>query len=97
MDQYIKNSSTLARGPLSFLFVIILAGCTPAEAPSFSLLGSYFPSWLVCIFIGVIVAVIARIFFIRIGIDEVLPCRLFVYICLALAVGFMVSLILFVR
>ena len=88
---------SLVRRSLWFLLVISLSGCTRAEAPSFSLLGSYFPSWLACASIGVIVAVIARILFIRIGIDDVLPWRLFVYACLALAVAFMFSLILFVR
>ncbi|OVZ98710.1 hypothetical protein EQP49_19055 [Yersinia sp. 2105 StPb PI] len=79
------------------LSAIALSGCTRAEAPSFALLGSYFPSWLACAFIGIIAAVIARVLFIRIGIDEVLPWRLLVYVCLALAVAFMCSLLLFAR
>ncbi|SUP86109.1 YtcA family lipoprotein [Yersinia wautersii] len=85
------------RGPLILLSAIALSGCSGAEAPSFSLVGSYFPSWMACAFIGIITAVIARVLFIRVGIDEVLPWRLLVYVCLALAVAFICSLLLFTR
>ncbi|AHK18687.1 YtcA family lipoprotein [Yersinia similis] len=85
------------RGLWLLLSAIALSGCSGAEAPSFSLVGSYFPSWMACAFIGIITAVIARILFIRVGIDEVLPWRLLVYVCLALAVAFICSLLLFAR
>ncbi|EEQ17454.1 hypothetical protein yinte0001_2990 [Yersinia intermedia ATCC 29909] len=52
---------------------------------------------MACAFIGIIVAVIARVLFIRVGIDEVLPLRLLVYVCLALTVAFISSLLLFTR
>ncbi|MGH1595815.1 YtcA family lipoprotein [Yersinia proxima] len=87
----------LWRDPWVLLSVIALSGCSGAEAPSFSLVGSYFPSWMACAFIGIITAVIARVLFIRVGIDEVLPWRLLVYVCLALAVAFICSLLLFTR
>ncbi|MDA5473195.1 YtcA family lipoprotein [Yersinia kristensenii] len=84
-------------GPWVLLSAIALSGCSGAEAPSFSLVGSYFPSWMACAFIGIITAVIARVVFIRVGIDDVLPWRLLVYVCLALAVAFICSLLLFTR
>ncbi|AAM87105.1 MULTISPECIES: YtcA family lipoprotein [Yersinia pseudotuberculosis complex] len=87
----------LWRGPLILLSAIALSGCSGAEAPSFSVVGSYFPYWMACAFIGIITAVIARVLFIRVGIDEVLPWRLLVYVCLALAVAFICSLLLFTR
>ncbi|CND15534.1 similar to: Y. pestis YPO0620 putative exported protein [Yersinia frederiksenii] len=85
------------RGSWVLLLAMTLSGCTRSEAPSFALLGSYFPSWLACAFIGVIAAVVARVLFIRVGIDEVLPWRLLIYVCLALAVAFICSLLLFAR
>lgn len=84
-------------GSWGLFSAIALSGCSGAEAPSFSLVGSYFPSWMACAFIGIITAVIARVLFIRVGIDEVLPWRLLVYVCLALAVAFICSLLLFTR
>ncbi|EEQ02344.1 hypothetical protein yrohd0001_18320 [Yersinia rohdei ATCC 43380] len=82
---------------MALLSAVTLSGCTRAEAPSFALLGSYFPSWMACAFIGIIAAIIARVMFIRVGLDEVLPWRLLVYVCLALAVAFICSLLLFAR
>ncbi|CNH05577.1 similar to: Y. pestis YPO0620 putative exported protein [Yersinia thracica] len=87
----------LWRGRWVLLSAIALSGCSGAAAPSFSLVGSYFPSWMACAFIGIITAVIARVVFIRVGIDDVLPWRLLVYVCLALAVAFICSLLLFSR
>ncbi|WP_051916911.1 MULTISPECIES: YtcA family lipoprotein [unclassified Serratia (in: enterobacteria)] len=81
----------------ALLLVSVLSGCTVGEAPSFSLIGSYFPAWMACAFIGIIAAIMARVLFIRVGIDEALPWRLFVYVCLALAVAFLCSLLLFTR
>ncbi|KFK95243.1 membrane protein [Serratia sp. Ag1] len=52
---------------------------------------------MACAFIGIIAAIMARVLFIRVGIDEALPWRLFVYVCLALAVAFLCSLLLFTR
>lgn len=77
--------------------LLSLSGCVNAGAPAFSLLGSYFPSWIACAVTGILTAIIARVIFIRAGIDEVLPWRLFVYVCLALAVAFLSSLLIFTR
>lgn len=87
----------LWRGPWILLLAIILSGCSGTEAPLFSLVGSYFPSWMACAVIGIITAVIARVLFIRVGIDDLLPWRLLVYVCLALAMAFICSLLLFTR
>ncbi|MFC0228008.1 YtcA family lipoprotein [Serratia aquatilis] len=89
--------TNMSRGIAILVLANTLGGCARVAAPSFSLLGSYFPSWLACAFIGVIAAVITRVVFIRVSIDEVLPWRLFVYVCLALTVAFVCSLLLFAR
>ncbi|WP_223500012.1 YtcA family lipoprotein [Serratia sp. JSRIV006] len=83
-------------GALALLLVstFSLIGCRDFGAPAFSMLGSYFPAWLACAGIGLVVAIGARVLLIFAGIDEVLPWRLFVYTCLALAVAFMSSLLL---
>lgn len=55
-----------------------------AIAPSVPIFGSYFPVWIICAVLGVIVAVIGRQLFIALGLDEFLPVRLLVYLCLAI-------------
>nr|WP_024912746.1 YtcA family lipoprotein [Chania multitudinisentens] len=94
-----RSEQAQRRRSLMLLLVafLSLSGCVNAKAPAFSLLGSYFPSWIACAVIGIVVAIIARVLFIRVGIDEVLPWRLFVYVCLALAMACLSSLLIFAR
>lgn len=61
-------------------------------APSVVVFGSYFPAWIVCAIAGVVGAVIARFVLARLGVDEFLPLRLVVYLCLAIAFGLAVWL-----
>ena len=70
-------------------------GCTQAAAPAVPLLGAYFPSWLLCAAAGVLVAILVRVVFVRIGLDDVLPARLAVYLAVAVAAGLLVSALAF--
>ena len=67
-----------------------LDGCGGRGAPSFVIVGSYFPGWMVCALIGIAVAIMARIGFVTTGLASVLPYQLFVCtaigLCGALAV-----------
>ncbi|WP_428030426.1 YtcA family lipoprotein [Ancylobacter sp.] len=74
-----------------------LAGCVSADAPAIPLFGAYFPSWLLAALIGIFGAILVRLVFIRAGIDDALPIRLPVYVCIAAAIGFAVSLLGFGR
>jgi len=50
-----------------------------------------------CGLAGIALAVMMRVVLVRMGIDELLPVRLLVYTCLALAFAFGLSLCLFSR
>lgn len=76
---------------------LLLGGCTSAGAPSIALFGAYFPSWLACALAGILAAVVVRLIFILLGLDDVLPIRLPVYVAVAAAIGFSVSLLGFGR
>jgi len=69
----------------------------PPVSPSVPLFGAYFPSWLICTAIGVVGAGVMRAVFVRLGVDEDLPWRLAVYICVAAMIGFVASLAIFGR
>ncbi|HLS52212.1 MAG TPA: YtcA family lipoprotein [Burkholderiaceae bacterium] len=73
----------------------VLSGCVSQRAPSIYLFGSYFPSWLLCAIIGIVGAALIRVLFIRIGLDDVLPLRLFVYVCIAIIITLLTSLLFF--
>ena len=89
--------AALSRAATLSLAALPLAGCLSAGAPAIPLFGAYFPSWLLCAFIGILGAVVVRLMFIRAGIDDALPVRLPVYVCIAAAIGFAVSLLGFGR
>jgi len=53
------------------LAVIWLAGC--ARAPSFDILGSFFPAWLLCLAVGLLLTFAARWLLLRAGILIAVP------------------------
>lgn len=75
----------------------LLTGCAPAGAPSIPFFGAYFPSWLACALVGILGAVAIRFALIRAGIDDAMPVRLPIYVSIAAAIGFLVSILGFGR
>lgn len=75
------------------LLAIALSGC--GRAPTFNILGSFFPSWLICLAIGIILAVIANRVFARFALDKEILWPIVVYPCLALLFACALWLILF--
>ncbi|MBV8551365.1 MAG: hypothetical protein JOY54_08700 [Acidobacteriaceae bacterium] len=65
------------------------------RAPDIDILGSFFPIWLVCIVIGIMLTVIARMIFLRIDIESEIGPRLLVYPSMALLIAFSTWLIFF--
>lgn len=60
--------------------LIFLTGCR--GAPSINLLGSLFPSWMLCVAVGIAGTLAARQIFFKIGIESNLGPRPLVYFCL---------------
>jgi len=54
--------------------------------PQINVIGSFFPSWMLCAAIGIVIAVIARQVFLRVGVDPYVGPRALVYPSLALLV-----------
>lgn len=63
--------------------VAFLTGCS--SAPSRNILGSYFPSWMICALIGLCATVAVRGLLVKVGIDKELPAPVVVYLALAVA------------
>jgi hypothetical protein len=70
----------------------LLAGCE--RAPSFDVVGSSFPAWLVCLAAGVVLTVLARLMLQRFGIALAPP--ILIYPSLIAMFGFALWLIFFV-
>ena len=84
---FIKRFSSCGVALLPWL----LTGCS--RAPTFDILGSLFPAWLVCLALGILLEVVARWVLVRQGIRIVWP--VLVYPSLAAVFTFMLWLILF--
>jgi hypothetical protein len=68
-------------------------GCS--RAPSFNILGSFFPAWILCGVIGIILTAIVRYVFLRTKFEQELSPLILVYPCLAALFTFTLWLILF--
>lgn len=62
--------------------MLALSGC--GRAPTFNILGSFFPSWLICLFAGIVLAVIANRIFARFALEKEILWPVVVYPCLVL-------------
>lgn len=73
--------------------LLLLGGCE--RAPSFNILGSFFPAWLFCIVAGIIFAAVAYWLFARVKIDKEIKPTILVYPCLAASFAFTLWLVFF--
>src|SRR5215470_5356638 len=86
-DTRTTSSSTTVVWPIPSRFgrrrlalVIVLPGC--GLAPSVNILGSFFPAWLICIVVGVVLTIVTRRVFVAMGIASDLRPAGLVYPCL---------------
>jgi hypothetical protein len=63
--------------------------------PQINIVGSFFPSWMLCAGIGIAVAVLARALLQRVGVDAYLRPRPLVYPSLAILVTLVLWVALF--
>lgn len=63
------------------------------SSPSYALFGAFFPSWMLYASIALIVTVMVRAVFIRVGVDDALPLRLVTYTAIAVATTSALALI----
>jgi len=76
---------------LALMGIGLLTGCS--GSPSRAILGSYFPSWMVCALIGLISALVARVGLKATGLIGELPAPLVVLLSIGCATTFAVWLL----
>jgi YtcA family len=69
----------------------LLSGCS--RAPSIEILGSFFPAWLVCFIVAIVLTALARLALLRLRVKAALP--LLVYPSLAALFTFLLWLLFF--
>ena len=88
MKQRLQNNLLVIAG-------LLLAGCHSTHSPTVDVLGSYFPAWIICIVIGLVLTIIARQFLIRFKLDPHLRPAPLIYLCLAICFTLVLWLIFF--
>ena len=82
-----------AAGALLLLGMLPLAGCQ--QAPSFNILGSFFPAWLICLALGILLAVGTRFLLLAVHLEDALSPPIVMYPCLAALFTFGLWLLFF--
>jgi len=85
----VSRNHFVARG--FALVPLVLSSCT--RAPSFDILGSFFPAWLVCFAAAVLFTVVARWVLLRLRISIALPTL--TYPCLTASCTFALWILFF--
>ena len=63
--------------------------------PQINIIGSFFPSWMLCALIGIVSALLARRLFVRVGLDPYMGPPPLIYASLALLVTLVLWLAFF--
>jgi hypothetical protein len=71
----------------------LATGCS--RAPTFNILGSFFPAWILCGVLGIALAAIVRVIFARTKIEQDISPLILFYPCLAALFTFTIWLIFF--
>jgi len=85
------RDSRLAKLLPLLLVAPLLSSCS--RAPSVDVLGSFFPAWLVCFIVAIVLTALARLALLRLRVKAALP--LLVYPSLAALFTFLLWLIFF--
>jgi hypothetical protein len=73
--------------------LLVITGC--GRAPSFSILGSYFPAWLLCLVMGILLTAAVYWLLDRLQLAKEIIWTIVVYPCLAAFFAFTLWLIFF--
>ena len=76
-------------------YIVLLAGCLSGcnAAPTQSILGSFFPSWMICALAGIAGSVAVRLILSVTGIGRSVPAPLLVDLATTVAIAFAVWLL----
>ncbi|HEX7816674.1 YtcA family lipoprotein [Dyella sp.] len=60
--------------------------CACSQSPSRNILGSYFPTWMLCALVGIVGTFVLRAVLVKADIDQDLPVPVLVYLSLWIAI-----------
>src|SRR5208337_4116802 len=93
LEQFPGHGRRIAKTAAGCAAAMLMTGCS--RAPTFNILGSYFPAWILCGVIGILLTVVLRIVFVRTNIEAELSPLIVIYPCLAAFLTFTTWLVFF--
>lgn len=87
----VRNAFLIA--PIMVSLSVALSGC--GRAPTFNIVGSFFPAWLVCMVAGIVLAALVSWILTRYKLEDRLAWPMLVYPCLAAFFSFTLWLLFF--
>lgn len=91
---HLNSRSSRCVRPFAVLVAMLpLAGC--GRAPSFNILGSFFPAWLICMVVGILLAAIVNWILTALKLEKLISWSILTYPCLAAFFAFSLWLIFF--
>jgi hypothetical protein len=88
-----EGAKRAAIGAVIFMALQLAVACS--RAPTFNILGSFFPSWILCGLLGIVLTVAVRLLLVRVGLEQYLFSLVVVYPCLTLFFTFTIWLLFF--
>jgi YtcA family len=88
-----RAANRAAAGGLLLLGVLPLGGCQ--QAPSFNILGSFFPAWLLCVTLAILLTAGTRFLLLAVHLEQALSPPILIYPCLAALFTFGLWLLFF--
>ena len=88
-----RSHEQIAVSSLALSLLLGATGCS--HSPSFNVLGSYFPGWIACIVLSILVTVLIRTILNRLQWEQRVPALPLFYFSLALLIACVVWLIAF--
>ncbi|MBV8809353.1 MAG: hypothetical protein JO033_11830 [Acidobacteriaceae bacterium] len=94
-ERKVEKKRSLRRVSVAALSLTMLLSTGCSRAPSFSILGSFFPAWIVCGAVALLLTGLVRLVFVRIGLEQDLLPLILVYPCLGALFTFTLWLLFF--
>jgi hypothetical protein len=88
-----RGANRTATGAIGLVVLQLAAACS--RAPTFNILGSFFPSWILCGLLGIVLTVAARWLLVRAELEQHLSPLVVVYPCLTAFFTFTIWLLFF--
>jgi hypothetical protein len=89
------NKGSLGIMAFAFSSVSILAATGCSRSPTFSILGSFFPAWILCGVLGLLLTTGIRLLFVRLRFEQEMSPLVLIYPCFAAFFTFSIWLLFF--